>query len=47
MFLEGTEADKYIVTHLYGNTARAGDAVNESVILADIMDESFQQGLVN
>jgi len=51
MFLQGTEADCYILTHLYGNTGRVanamGDTVNESVILADIMDESFRDGLMN
>ena len=41
LFLQGNEVDDYIVTHLYGEVGHQENDFNQSVILADLMDESF------
>ena len=51
LFLQGNEVDQYIVTHLYGEIGKQVDTNNQtlngSILLADIMSESFMQVMNN
>jgi hypothetical protein len=51
LFLHGIDAEKYIITHMYGEVEKCdddGDSINQSVLLQDFLNtDNFTESFMN